>query len=219
MKKTVTTILSLVLLCCAAVTLSAGGVLETVDITGMTPSPIPGQILTRAIGIRWDDRAIPVKYRVNNFANPIPNPLGPPVLTLAQATTALQESFDAWNALPTSYIDMRIVGNVTHSGLSGFDMINELTFNTANNFGAIASSPSVSLPSDTTFVAGDDIDGDGDSDVSAAITVTTDVDSDGDLEFPAGFYKAGTILDNASSSTPKPAMGSDSRSVTRRSTR
>ena len=32
--------------------------------------------------------------------------------------------------------------------------------------------------------------------MSSAITVTTDVDADGDMEFPAGFYKAGTILDN-----------------------
>src|SRR6185503_15357433 len=40
------------------------------------------------------------------------------------------------------------------------------------------------------------IDGDGDSDVSAAITVIGDADSDGDNEFPAGTYKAGTILDN-----------------------
>jgi hypothetical protein len=196
MKKTVTTILSLVLLAAAAVNLRAGGVLETFDITAGTPSPIPGQVLARAIGIRWDDRAIPVKYRVNSFADPVPNPLGGSVLTLAQARTALQESFDAWNDLPTSYIDMRIVGTVTNSGLRGFDMINELTFNTAASFAAIASSPSVSLIRDSTFVAGDDIDGDGDSDVSAAITVTTDVDNDGDLEFPAGFYKAGTILDN-----------------------
>ena len=40
------------------------------------------------------------------------------------------------------------------------------------------------------------IDNDLDSDVSDDITVVTDVDGDGDLEFPAGFYKAGTILDN-----------------------
>ena len=32
--------------------------------------------------------------------------------------------------------------------------------------------------------------------MSNAITVAADVDGDGDLEFPAGFYKAGTILDN-----------------------
>ena len=43
---------------------------------------------------------------------------------------------------------------------------------------------------------GDDVDGDGDSDVSAGIAVATDVDGDGDVEFPAGFYRAGTILDN-----------------------
>ena len=196
MKNTVATILSLVLLASAAVNLRAGGVLETLDITAGTPSPIPGQILARAIGIRWDDRAIPVKYLVNNVADPVPNPLGAPGLTLAQATAAFQQAFDAWNTLPTSYIDMRIVGNVTHPGVSGFDMINELTFNTAAGFNAIASSPSVSLVSDTTFVPGDDIDGDGDSDVSAAITVTTDVDNDGDLELPAGLYRAGTILDN-----------------------
>ena len=30
----------------------------------------------------------------------------------------------------------------------------------------------------------------------SAITVVGDVDTDGDHEFPAGFYKAGTILDN-----------------------
>jgi hypothetical protein len=118
------------------------------------------------------------------------------VLTIAQATAAMQASFDAWNNIPTSYIDMRIVGTVTNPGLRGFDMINELTFNTAAAFNAIASSPSTSLIADVTFAAGDDIDGDGDSDVAAGITVTTDVDNDGDLEFPAGFYKAGTILDN-----------------------
>ena len=54
----------------------------------------------------------------------------------------------------------------------------------------------MSLIEDATFVNGDDIDGDGDSDVSSAISVATDTDTDGDIEFPAGFYKAGTILDN-----------------------
>src|SRR4029077_781495 len=123
---------------CAGITVRAGGVLETFDITGFAPSPIPGQLLARVIGIRWDDRAIPVKYRINNAVDPVPNPLPPnaPVLTIAQATVALQQSFDAWNSLPTSYIDMRIVGTVTNPGLRGFDMINELTFNTAGTFAA-----------------------------------------------------------------------------------
>jgi hypothetical protein len=75
-------------------------------------------------------------------------------------------------------------------------MINELTFRTSAGFNAIASSPSTNLIQDATFVNGDDIDGDGDSDVSDQITVATDVDGDGDIEFPAGTYKAGTILDN-----------------------
>ncbi len=126
----------------------------------------------------------------------VPNPLGPPVLTIAAATVALQSSFNAWNNIPTSYIDMRIVGTRSNPALVGFDMVNELSFNTSAGFTAIASSPSVNLIEDSTFVAGDDIDGDGDSDVSAAIKVMADADGDGDLEFPPGFYKAGTILDN-----------------------
>ena len=118
------------------------------------------------------------------------------MLTVAQASTALQQSFDQWNDIPTSFIDMKIVGTVPNAGLVGFDMVNELSFRTAAAFGAIASSPSTALIADSTFANGDDIDGDGDSDVSSAITVATDVDADGDMEFPAGFYKAGTILDN-----------------------
>jgi hypothetical protein len=54
----------------------------------------------------------------------------------------------------------------------------------------------VVLIEDTMFVDGDDIDEDGDPDVSSRIRATKDVDLDGDLEFPAGFYRAGTILDN-----------------------
>ena len=181
----------------AGASLKAGGALETVDVTAMVPSPIDGQILAKVIGIRWDMRAIPVAYKVNTSTGvDVPNALGAPVLTLAAATTGLQASFDAWNAIPTSYIDMRITGTVSNPGLRGFDFVNELTFRTATAFNAIASSPSVSLIADSDFVEGDDIDGDGDSDVSDDITQTADVDGDGDIEFPAGFYKAGTILDN-----------------------
>jgi hypothetical protein len=174
----------------------AGGALETIDITGAGPSPIPGHLLAKVIGIRWDVRSIPIPYRVNNTLNPIPNPLGPAFLSLADATTTLQASLDKWNSIPTSFINMQIVGTTNNPGLVGFNLVNELSFRTAAGFAAIASSPSTSLISDTTFVNGDDIDGDGDSDVSSAITVMTDVDSDGDNEFPAGDYKAGTILDN-----------------------
>ncbi|MBK9316740.1 MAG: matrixin family metalloprotease [Acidobacteria bacterium] len=174
----------------------AGGALETQDITGNVPSPIAGHIIAKLVGIKWDARSIPVRYSMNTSLDPIPNPLGAPFLTLAAAQAALQVSFDQWNNIPTSFIDMRITGSTGKTTLAGFDFINELTFRTSTSFSAIASSPSVSLIVDATFADGDDIDGDGDSDVSSAITAAQDVDNDGDIEFPAGFYKAGTILDN-----------------------
>jgi len=172
------------------------GKFETVDITAGAPSPIPGHILAKVIQIKWDQRAIPVPYRINNTLDPIPNPLGAPILTVAQMSTGIQASLDAWNNIPTSYINMQLVGTTNNPGLIRFDMINEVTFRTSAAFAAIASSPSTALIADTTLEDGDDIDGDGDSDVSAAITVIGDADSDGDNEFPAGTYKAGTILDN-----------------------
>lgn len=179
--------------------LRAGGRLETIDITGWVPSPIPGQFIAKVVGIEWDVRAIPVRYKVNNSTGlSVPNPLAPftPVLSLANATTALRDSLDAWNSIPTSFIEMHISGTVTNPGLVGFDFINEISFRTANSFNAIAASPSVTLIKDTTLVDGDRIDNDADADVSSAISVATDFDGDGDIEFPAGFYKAGTILDN-----------------------
>ena len=174
----------------------AGGALETIDLTGAGPSPIPGHLLAKVIGIRWDARSIPVQYRVNNTLNPIPNPLGPAFLSVADATTALQGSLNSWNNIPTSYINMQIIGTTNNPGLVGFNMVNEISFRTAAGFAAIASSPSTNFITDVTLVDGDMIDGDADADVSGAITVATDVDNDGDIEFPAGFYKAGTILDN-----------------------
>lgn len=188
--------LALLSLVGAGASLRAGGVLEQIDITGNVPSPIPGHVVGRLVGIRWDARAIPVRYSMNNSLQDIPNPLGPAFLKVADAQAELQRSFDQWNAIPTSYIEMRVTGTTANAGLRGFDFVNELTFRTASTFDAIASSPSVTLIADSDFAAGDDIDGDGDSDVSAAIASAQDVDADGDIEFPVGLYKAGTILDN-----------------------
>jgi hypothetical protein len=187
-----------VLLAMVALPAFAGGALDNIDITNAPPSPIAGQVIAKIIGIKWDTRCMPVHYSMNNTLNPIPNPLGAgPTVTLAEAQVALQASFDAWNVLPTSFIDMRIDGAPTaNPGLRGLDFKNELTFRTANNFTAIASSPSTVLIADATLNPGADVDGDGDSDVSGAITTCQDADGDGDIEFPAGFYKAGTILDN-----------------------
>jgi len=174
----------------------AGGALETVDITDARPSPIAGQLLARAIGRRWDPRSIPVQYRVNNTLDPIPNPLGAPFLSLADTTIALQAAFDSWNSLPSSFIDMQIIGTTANAGLIGFDMVHELSFRTSAGFDIIASSVSVNLIADATLAAGDDLDGDGDSDISASIATAQDADNDGDIEYPEGFYKAGTIIDN-----------------------
>ena len=197
MKRKLTSILlTTCMLLMSVGSLRAGGAFETVDVTGGTPSPIPGHILARVVGIRWDTRSIPVQYRINNTLNPIPNPLGPAFLSVADATTAIQGSLDSWNNIPTSYIDMQIVGTTSNAGLVGFNFVNEISFRTAAGFGAIASSPSTNLIADVTLEDGDLIDGDADPDVSGAITTVQDVDNDGDLEFPAGFYKAGTILDN-----------------------
>ena len=200
MNKKITAIcLSFSLMLAAAMPAFAGGALETVDLTGNIPSPIAGHIIGRLIPIKWDTRALPVRYSMNTSLGPnIPNPLPPatPVLTLAQAQTQLQASLDRWNNISTSYIDMQITGTTAKITTAGFDFINELTFRTAAGFAAIASSPSTTLIRDVTLVNGDLIDGDADSDVSNLITTVQDVDSDGDLEFPAGFYKAGTILDN-----------------------
>ena len=174
----------------------AGGPFESFDITNAGPSPIPGHLLARVIPIKWDARSMPVPYRINNTLDPVPNPLGAPILTVAQAGVGMQASFNAWNNIPTSYIDLQLVGTTNNPGLIRFDMINEITFRTSAAFAAIASSPSTNLIIDATFAHGDDIDGDGDSDVSNTITVVSDADGDGDHEFPPGFYKAGTILDN-----------------------
>ena len=178
------------------VTVRAGGPFESFDITNAPPSPIPGHLLARVIPIKWDARSIPVQYRVNNSLSPVPNPLGAAFLSIADATTALQASFDQWNNIPTSFINSQIVGTTGNTGLVGFDMVNELSFRTAANFTAIASSPSVNFIVDVTLENGDLIDGDADADVSSAITTAQDVDGDGDIELPAGFYKAGTIVDN-----------------------
>jgi hypothetical protein len=176
---------------------AAGGLLDTLDVTAAVNSPLSGFVVADVIPIRWDDRSLPVRFTMNGTLDPIPNPLGPAFLTVHDARTALQAALDQWNAIPTSYIQMTVgPGTVNNFGFRGFDFINELTFRTPNNFSAIASSPSVTLIEDVMLFDGDRIDNDADPDVSSAISVVTDVDGDGDLEFPAGFYKAGTILDN-----------------------
>lgn len=182
----------------AATQASAGGRLDTFNFTGES-NFIPGFEDVEIVGIFWDDRCTSINYTVDDI----------PAAGLAGTTIpasvwsgVMQTAFDSWNNIPTSYIEMNVVGDpvTLGNGVRRFDFINELTFETPVGSGFLASSPSTSLQADATFVAGDDIDGDGDSDVfdTAATPVTTchDFDADGDVEFPAGDYAAGTILDN-----------------------
>jgi hypothetical protein len=174
----------------------AGGRLETFKFTdGAT---FPGLQDVEVVGIFWDDRCTNVNYVVDNIPA---NPGTPDEISPQQIRKEMQASFDQWNQIPTSYINMNVVevrtiGNV----IRGFDFINELTFEAPAGAGFLASSPSTSLQQDTDFLVGDDIDGDGDSDVfdpkATRRNTCFDADKDGDIEFPAGSYKAGTILDN-----------------------
>lgn len=174
----------------------AGGNIDEWDVTGFHPSPIPGEVIGTTRGYRWDDRCIPAGFRVNATMDPIPNGIGQPPISLAETMTGLRRAFEMWNEIPTSYIDLRIVGTTQSAVPPGFDFVNEVSFVWPAGLGAVGFSPSTVLLADATFLHGEDLDGDGDADVSSAVLTCADTDGDGDIEFPAGRYAAGTILDN-----------------------
>jgi len=189
------------LLCATALAVAtqahAGGRLDTFNITDESTIQ-EGSLDAIEVGIFWDERCASVEYTVDTVSTTDENGNAIPIEVVA---AQYQASFDRWNEIPTAYIEMnvketRTIGNGTRS----FDFINELTFEVPAGSGFLASSPSTSLQQDTTFSVGDDIDGDGDSDVfdpvAEGINHCTDIDDDGDIEFPAGDYAAGTILDN-----------------------
>ena len=185
-------------------TAHGGGSLDTADITAMNVT-VPGSVDGRLIPIKWDARCIPVNYTLDSTP---PNALTFPAQTVDINTTRaeLQTAMEQWNQIRTSFIRLNITavsdlngGALTPPGAIGaFDFINELNFVTQGGF--LAAAPSVSLIEDTTLSAGQDVDLDGDSDVfppsNANGRTCRDFDGDGDIEFPAGFYKAGTILEN-----------------------
>ena len=191
MKKIASLVLGACMLLAGATHVRAGGNLDDFDFTGFE-QPIPGLFVARVVGIHWDSRQVPVQFTMNTGLDPIPNSLN---LSAAAAQTALQASMDTWNNIPTSFIEMNITGTTNKTEPAGFDQINELTFAGAP-LSVLAISVATTLSVDLTFVDGEDLDTDGDPDVSGAISTSADVDSDGDIELPAGFYKAGTILDN-----------------------
>ncbi len=177
----------------------AGGSLLTLSFNDLKPSPIAGEVLVTLAPIRRDARCIPTPYSVNTVHDPIPNPLGAPVTSIADAAATLQTAFDSWNNIRTSFADLRIASTVERTAGPTFDTINEVTFIAPSGFGLtglIAASIPITLPVDTFFPDGLDLDFDGDPDVSNAIESCADIDGDGDWEIPQGTYPAGTILDN-----------------------
>jgi len=152
------------------------------------------------VGIFWDERCASVEYTFNS--NVGANPGTAAEISPEELAAVVQTGLDRWNDNPSAYIEMNVT-NITDLGARprvGGDFINEVTFITGAGFGALASSPSTSLMEDMTFAVGDDLDLDGDSDVfdpvAAGRNTCFDIDNDGDIEFPAGDYAAGTILDN-----------------------
>lgn len=174
---------------------NAGGFQLVTDITGRVPSSIAGQVYGNFVPLHWDSRCIPMVFRVNNTQDPIPNPLGAAFLTVADAKAGIQLAADQWNQVPTSFIQFSLGADYANAGFRKFDTINEITFRSGAGFGGVSTSIPVRLVETATFNDGDDLDGDLDSDVSNTITTCTDIDSDGDLEWPAGVYDGGTIVD------------------------
>jgi hypothetical protein len=174
----------------------AGGYYQSVDLTENRPTIDPDLVAARNIPMLWDERCIPVSFRVNDTLDPIPNPLGEDFLTLAEATAAIEQALDTWNAIPTSFIDMRLVGTTSNPGFRGFDMVNEITFRADLTPDVTGFATLTPLVRDGTLTAGADLDQDGDADVASGIAVCQDVDGDGDIEMPEGTYRAGTIVDS-----------------------
>jgi len=173
----------------------AGGILQTFNYTGDKPSPIPGQILGTTTPLQHDDRCIPIHFRMNTTLDPVAKGSDGAPVSLAAARAAIEQAMEAWNRIPTSYIEMRMVGTTQNPSVAGFDFVNEAGFNWPADSQAVGLARTIAIVRDSLLEHGEDIDGDGDSDVSSAILTCQDVDGDGDIEFPAGLYRAGTILD------------------------
>jgi hypothetical protein len=155
--------------------LLAGGNLSEIDVTHAEASPIPGEVMATAVGLRWDDRCIPADYRVNTTMFPLPNNGTVPPLDQLTVVKALKAAFSIWRDIPTSYIDMGIVGTTDTTQPIGFDFINEVSF-VPLGLPLFGFSPSYALIADSELVDGDDLDLDGGSDVSmleASMTTAT----------------------------------------------
>ena len=182
-------VLSFALIGLSASPALAGSRAETIDITGF-PSTNPPLLDADVVPTQWDARCMPIRYTF--FDDGINEPPG--------AADALVAAMDSWNRIPTSFIELELVDTVAAPGnpFGALDFVNEINFDAPGGF--LAAARNSALIVDTTFSPGDDIDGDGDSDVFdpalEGAELCEDIDGDGDIEFPAGFYAAGTILDS-----------------------
>lgn len=187
--------------------LFAGGAITTISITNQ-PSPVAGELVADIVPSRWPDGCTSPDFYVNDAFDPIPNPIGPDTLTVAQVIDTLEQAAAVWNDIPTSYSEIRIAGTTTNPNRPRFDQIHEITFRRSGDFGVTIPRTLIDLDfgafaylRSTTLLVGFnlpdglDADGDGDSDVSAATDVCADTDGDGDFEYPAGFIPAGSVLD------------------------
>ncbi len=159
------------------------------------------------VGVFWDERCASVSYTFNTSEGVQEG--SPFEIEPNEAADIVQTSMDIWNNNPSSYIEMKIdrrTDLVTRQRIGG-DFVNEVRFGRALGRVGVSietdvpsSSHSTTLIEDTTFLVGEDLDQDGDSDVFdpeiEGVNNCTDIDDDGDVEFPAGFYRTGTILDN-----------------------
>ncbi len=171
----------------------AGGPFEVYAYAG--PGPFPGTGGLELVPARWDDRCLPIPFTLNTFM--LPN--SDPPLDAATTAAILEQALDVWNDIPTSYIEMHLVGESQRPpGTSHrLDLINELSFFLGDG-SFVAAAEIDALLFDREAIPGLDIDGDGDADVfdpAPGLERCVDIDGDGDFELPAGFYPAGTILD------------------------
>jgi len=175
---------------------SAGGSLSEFKITGEVN--VPGFTRVETVDQFLDVRCASVEFTLDTTV--LPNEGRNDTNIDIETTRAIfQKAADKWNDIPTSYIELNVTSaEKLNNGARRFDFINEINFEAPNIGGG--ESVRVALQQDTMFNVGDDIDNDGDSDVfdpqAVGRNTCGDIDNDGDIEFPAGLYLAGTILDS-----------------------
>lgn len=125
----------------------------------------------RTIPIRWDDRALPIKWWVHSGGSPASQ------ISAQQVADAMDVGFLEWENVETSRIAFQFAGFTSQSnGNAGFDGINLVTFADEEEFpwgdtSILAFTPSFVLTEDTVL------------------------DASNPLGLPAGLYPRGTILD------------------------